>query len=79
MINKHNKSWYDPEMDILYIQVHEGELADSKEIAEDIQFDLDENGNILGIEIHHARKRVLEPVSSEIHSIISQNIQPVSR
>ncbi len=62
-------------MDILYIQVREGALADSQEVTEDIRFDVDEKGNVLGIEIHHARKRVLEPVSSEIITLVEKSMQ----
>ena len=62
MKDKIKKSWYDPEMDILYIQVKEGILADSREISDDFRFDLDQQGDILGIEVHQARTKVLEPI-----------------
>ena len=77
MSKKSKKSWYDSETDILYIQVHEGSLADSREISEDIRFDLDEQGEILGIEIHQARTRVLEPISSEIAVLLEKSMQSI--
>ena len=75
MSKESKKSWYDNETDILYIQVQEGSLADSREISEDIRFDFDEKGEILGIEIHHARTRVLEPISSEIAVLLEKSLQ----
>ncbi len=69
------KSWYDKETDILYIQVQEGNLSDSREVTEDIRFDLDEKDQVLGIEIHHARTRVLQPISAEIASFLGKKLQ----
>ncbi len=74
MKNKMKKSWYDPEMDILYIQVKEGILADSREISEDFRFDLNQKGEILGIEVHQARVKILEPIRSEIASLLTESI-----
>ena len=68
------KSWYDPEMDILYIQVKEGILADSREISEDFRFDLNQKGEVLGIEVHQARVKILEPIRSEIASLLTESI-----
>lgn len=75
MKDKIKKSWYDPEMDILYIQVKEGILADSREISDDFRFDLDQQGDILGIEVHQARTKVLEPIWSEIVNLLSESLQ----
>ncbi|MFX0117091.1 MAG: DUF2283 domain-containing protein [Candidatus Hodarchaeota archaeon] len=76
MSQKPLKSWYDAETDILYIQVHKGLLADSQELTDDIRFDIDEQGKILGIEIHQARKLILEPISSEIAALLEKSLQP---
>jgi uncharacterized protein YuzE len=51
---------YDEEADALYIAFGEG-LATVKEVVEGIALDWDEEGNLLGIEILDASKRVANP------------------
>ena len=48
---------YDPEADILYILVKEGEIKDTEEIDEDLFVEYDENGSIVGIEIWQISKK----------------------
>jgi len=48
---------YFPDTDTLYIQLQEGPGADAREVAPDIVFDFDADGNVIGIEIEHASKR----------------------
>lgn len=50
---------YDPEADILYILIKEGEVSDSDEIDEDIWIEYDEKGEIAGIEIWNAGEKVI--------------------
>ncbi len=49
---------YDPEADILYLLIREGEIKDTVEIAEGIFVEFDENEKIAGIEIWNARKTI---------------------
>lgn len=49
---------YDPEADILYILIKEGEVSDSDEVDEDIWVEYDKEGKIAGIEIWSASRRV---------------------
>lgn len=59
---------YDPEADAAYVQVAEGTIADTREIADGVNIDFDENGNVLGIEILSVKARgpkVRESVTEE--------------
>jgi uncharacterized protein YuzE len=49
---------YYPETDSLYIDLSEKKSADSKEIADGVVVDFDENGAIVGIDIDNASKVV---------------------
>jgi len=49
---------YYPETDSLYIDLSEKPSVDSQEIAEGIVLDFDEKGNIVGIDIDNASKKV---------------------
>lgn len=49
---------YDPEADIL-VRIREGKAVDSEWLDNDIVLLYDENGELLEIEVHHARKRGL--------------------
>ena len=59
---------YDPEADILYILVKEGEIKDTEEIDEDLFVEYDENGNIVGIEIWQAGKYVVSEILKSLES-----------
>jgi len=55
---------YYPETDSLYIDLSAKPSTDSKEVADGVVIDLDSDGNIVGIDIDHASKRVdLEDLS----------------
>jgi len=47
---------YDSEYDILYIDIKDKKVYDTQPLDEDILLDLDEEGNIVGIEIWQASK-----------------------
>jgi uncharacterized protein YuzE len=49
---------YYPETDSLYIDLVERPSADSKEISEGIVLDYDANGNLVGIDIDNASKKL---------------------
>ena len=49
---------YYPETDSLYIDLSEQTSVDSKEISEGIVLDYDAEGNLVGIDIDNASKKV---------------------
>ena len=57
---------YDPKYDVLYIKLGEAEKVLCKEVDEDITFDVDEGGKLVGIEIlsasEHLKLDTLLPV-----------------
>jgi uncharacterized protein YuzE len=61
------KLHYYPETDSLYIDLNSRPSADSREIANGLVIDFDAEGNIVGIDIDHASKKLdlqtLETVS----------------
>ena len=59
---------YDPEADILYISIEDEEVKDMDEIGEDIFIELNERGEIIGIEIWEARKSVVPEILKFIKS-----------
>lgn len=53
------KTRYDSERDILYIDVAPGRKArDTQPLDDDILVDLDEEGNIVGVEVWNASKTI---------------------
>ena len=55
---------YYPETDSLYIDLSSKTSTDSKEVADGVVIDLDSDGNIVGIDIDHASKKIdLEDLS----------------
>jgi len=59
---------YDPTTDSLYIDLNEKTSVDSDEIAPGVVVDLDEDGNVVGIDFHHASK-LLELTKLEATSL----------
>jgi len=53
---------YDPEADILYIRIKDDEIKDTVDWNDDIWADLNEKGEVVGIEIWQARKYVISEV-----------------
>jgi len=52
---------YDKEVDIVYIQFSEGRVAESDEDKSGIILDYDDMGNIVGIEVLEASKKMIQP------------------
>lgn len=52
---------YDKEVDVVYIQFSEGKVAESDEDKPGIIIDYDGEGNIVGIEVLEASKKILQP------------------
>ena len=55
------KITYDPEVDILTIELREGPVSESDELEEGFIADYDSEGHIIGFEILDATERVKEP------------------
>ena len=49
---------YYPETDSLYLALKLGPGAESREVVEGINVDLDTNGEVVGFDIDHASKRI---------------------
>lgn len=53
---------YDPDADILYIRIREDRVEDTIDLDDDVFADLNEKGEIVGIEIWQARKNVISEI-----------------
>lgn len=62
---------YFQESDMLYIELSEKKSKHQKEIMKDFVIDIDETGNLIGIEIEHASLHV------DVKQLISKNIKEV--
>jgi len=61
------KTRYDGKHDILYIDVAPGKKAcDTQPLDDDIFVDLDEEGNIVGIEVWSASRNIAEPMAEQL-------------
>jgi uncharacterized protein YuzE len=56
---------YDQEVDILYIQFSEEKIGESDEDKPGIIIDYNESGNIIGIEVLNASKKIPQPMKFE--------------
>jgi uncharacterized protein YuzE len=56
---------YDKEVDILYIQFSEEQIGESDEDKPGIIFDYNDSGNIIGIEVLNASKKMPQPMKFE--------------
>jgi uncharacterized protein YuzE len=69
------KMKYYPETDSLYIDLSEKPSAESKEVSEGVVLDYDAEGNLVGIDIDNASKKVrldeltLSRLPSEIRAV----------
>lgn len=63
------KVTYDPETDTLTIRLKEVHISESDELQDGIIADLDAKGNIVGLEILDASKRVTEPQNIAFESM----------
>ncbi len=61
---------YEPQTDMLYIELADKPSAESEEVAPGIVLDFDEHGNLVGIEIEDASQRVdLSQVTLSVPSL----------
>ena len=58
---------YDKEADAMYIEFQRGEFSKNQKIDDFTIIDLDENGNILGIELLEVSKRIPIESLSEVN------------
>ncbi len=56
---------YDPQSDVLYFLVRDGEEDRFEEVAEGVNVELDEEGQLLGVEILNASRFLRAGVGSE--------------
>ncbi len=65
---------YYPETDSLYIDLTQATATDSEEVADGVVIDLDEDGQIVGIDIQHASRRLdLRCVESDSLPLLLRN------
>lgn len=57
---------YDKEVDIVYIQLNDSKVSESDESIKGVILDYDANGNIVGIEVLEASKKMASPDKIEI-------------
>jgi uncharacterized protein YuzE len=62
---------YDPQADALYIQLREGEIAETVEISKYIYADVDQEGQPLGIEILFVKQHL---ASEDLASVTFINL-----
>jgi len=55
------KVTYDSKVDVLWIRLKDKGIVDSDEQSPGLILDYDADGNIIGIEIHHASQRLEDP------------------
>jgi len=53
---------YDPEADILYIMIRDEKVKETRDLDEDIWIDINDRGEIVGIEIWQARKHITSEI-----------------
>jgi len=53
---------YDPEADILYIMIKDEKVKETRDLDEDIWIDINDRGEIVGIEIWQARKHIISEI-----------------
>jgi uncharacterized protein YuzE len=66
---------YYPETDSLYIDLSEKQSVESKEVSEGVVLDYDAEGNLVGIDIDNASRKIrleeltLRKLPSDIHAV----------
>ncbi len=64
---------YDDESNILYLKLREGKIVETRLLAEDVYVDVDENGDILGIEIWNVSRNIIE----ELARVIAEKVKSI--
>lgn len=71
------KLHYHPDTDSLYIDLTSRTSVESREVADGVVVDFDEEGNIVGIDIEHASQR-LDLGSLETQALPAANVKQAS-
>jgi uncharacterized protein YuzE len=61
------KITYDPEGDVLYIELRHVPASDSSDVEEGVTVDLDSEGHIIGVEILDASERMTPDELANVH------------
>ena len=61
------KITYDPEGDVLYIELRHAPASDSTDVEEGVTVDLDSEGHIIGVEILDASERMAPDELANVH------------
>lgn len=75
------KITYDPEVDVLYIELRHVPASDSTDVEEGVTVDLDSDGHIIGVEILDASKRLTPEELANIHYenlLLTAAVEPAS-
>jgi uncharacterized protein YuzE len=65
---------YDPDSDILYLLIKEGDIEDTIEVSEDLFVEYDEKRDIMGIELWRVRRNLFGEVLKYINRITELKI-----
>lgn len=60
---------YDPDSDILYLLIKEGDIEDTIEVSEDLFVEYDEKRDIVGIELWRVRRNLFGEVLKYLNRI----------
>ena len=60
---------YYPDTDSLYIELSTKQTVDSHEVAPNIVFDYDKEGNVVGIDVYQYASKFIDLNSLEVHSV----------
>lgn len=66
---------YDKDADAIYIKLRDGEFDKNKVVEKDLIIDMDKKGNILGIEILSASKKI---PSKSLNEVSFKSLPPIS-
>lgn len=72
-MDKNIKLWFDEEEDILYLSLAEGEAVDSEEIAENVRFEYNENGMMIGVEISGISKMLASSIAKQLRELVHKS------
>jgi len=69
---------YDGKHDIFYIDIApDRKVHDTQPLDDDILIDLDEKGDIVGIEIWNASKNIVEPIAEQLMEKVRKSLEIV--
>lgn len=66
------KTWYDEDVDLLYISLKKGVAVDSREIGENIRVEYNRKGEIIGLEIQNISKYIAKSIAERLKEVIAK-------